>query len=496
MIDSSYLRKMPYGQALIFLYIGVNLFMSCKSYMHKFTVPLLLIFSLSGCTAMQVKDLFSGYAQQMGPVRSAQQSGDFKKAASLVAQIESSQNNYALSLLEKGRLHFLDEDWKASREDFERAYAKVEEEQAKAKIRLSRGLANATALVSNDSVIDYQVPAYEQSMLHTYQALNYLFLGDLEGALVEIRRANLVQENALRENQDELQDAESKFNQEALKANYPAMDALIGDIKNGFQNAYTFYLSGLMYEAASQPNDAYIDYKRALEIYPNNRYLQQDVLRLANKLGMSDDLTRFTQQYGSYTAPESVKKGQVVIVLEQGVINHKDELTVNLPIFTHKNDMRFYSFSLPVYQGGLVNNDVLQLSMDDKNYRSEEIVRLQSLASKQLQEQLPELVTRQALRVVAKEQLRQTMSKEGGTLGNILASIYNVASEHADTRSWTTLPDEVQIIRLPAAVGLKNLQLKIGNQSLNLDVEIKADRITFINLISIGNNISHKVSVL
>ena len=81
----------------------------------------------------------------------------------------------------------------------------------KAKIQISKGIEKLGAVVSNDNAISYQVPYYEQGMLHSYQALNYLFQHDLEGALVEIRRANLVQENALKAYQGEIYKAKNEL---------------------------------------------------------------------------------------------------------------------------------------------------------------------------------------------------------------------------------------------------------------------------------------------
>src|SRR5690606_7313802 len=64
-------------------------------------------------------------------------------------------------------------------------------------------------------------------------------------------------------------------------------------VKNSFQNAYTFYYSALIREADNDLNGAYIDYKKALEIQPDNHYLQADAWRLAKRLGMDDDLQHF-----------------------------------------------------------------------------------------------------------------------------------------------------------------------------------------------------------
>jgi len=455
-----------------------------------------LILSLSACSSMGFQDLFSDYAEQLKDARNAQLKGDFKAAATMIVEPKTNQNNYTLNLLEKARLHYLANDWAQSRKDFALVSNVLDEEATKAKFRISSGASNMAALVSSDNVIAYQVPAYEQTMLHSYQALNYLFLGQLEGALVEVRRANLVQENALKQNQQDLAKEPANFDKKSLNQAYPSMSAMIGDVKNGFQNAYTFYLSGLLYEAALQPNDAYIDYKRALEIYPNNHYLQQDVLRLAKNLQMTDDLALFTAKYGTPQPTKIADAGELVILIENGAINPKQEVSINLPIFSGVNQPRLFSFALPVYQGTLTRYPPLKINVAGQTYTSEQIVRLQSLASKQLQEQMPGLITRQALRLVAKENLRKTMSKEGGDIGNILAVIYNAASEQADTRSWLTLPDEVQILRLSLPQGNQLVELNLGGKTEVIEVNIQSERISLLNITTIGNFQGHKLTQL
>ena len=254
--------------------------------------------TLFGCSSLQFADIFQGYSSQMKAVKTAQRQGDFIKAQTLLAERSKNDGSYVLNLLERGRLAFLAANWQASQNNFAQAYSELEEQRNKAKIQLSRGIEKLGASVSNDNAISYQVPYYEQSMLHSYQALNYLFQHDLTGALVEIRRANLVQENALKAYQGDIYNTknslyESGMNTDSLANTYPSMAGAIGQVKNGFQNAFTFYLSGILYEASGELNDAYIDYKRAIEIYPENTYLQQDILRLASKLGMTEDLEHF-----------------------------------------------------------------------------------------------------------------------------------------------------------------------------------------------------------
>lgn len=463
-----------------------------SKYSFKHIVVALSISVLSGCASLQLADLFQGYSSQMKPVKAAQRRGEFAKAQNILGERAASNNSYILNLLERGRLQFLASDWQTSQATFAQAYKQIEIQRNKAKIQVSKGIEKLGAVVSNDNAISYQVPYYEQGMLHSYQAMNYLFQHDLEGALVEVRRANLVQENALKAYEDEVFQAQNKLSNSGMSIDsidnaYPSMAESIGDVKNGFQNAFTFYLSGILYEASGELNDAYIDYKRAIEIYPENHYLQQDVLRLAAQLGMQDDLDNFQQRFGKYQAQDTGQQGQVVLLMEQEIVNSKQDVGLNLPVGRSNRGLKFFSFALPVYRGALPQNNQLTVSNNGDRYPSSEIVRIQSLAAKDLQDQLPALLTRQVVRVVAKEQMRQKLSKEAGDVGNILASIYNVASERADTRSWATLPDEIDIVRMNLPTGKQVLQVQQNGQQQNIEIDVQAGRMTFINFSTIGN---------
>ena len=451
---------------------------------------------LTSCTSMRLEDFFASYVQQMQPVKNALLQGQFEQAKSLVPKQNISHNAYSLSLLEQGKIAFLQGNWQESEQLFSKVYQELEKEKLKAKVQISAGLKNTGAIISNDSAISYAIPHYEQSMLHSYQALNYLYQGKVESALVEIRRANLVQVNALKENENDIikaQDEMASFgiNARSIDSAYPPMTELIGEVKNGFQNAFTFYLSGVLYEVAGELNDAYIDYKKALEIFPDNPYLQKDILRLAYLLNMSDDLIKYQQQFSFQDKTQdtaSSNTGQLVVLYEQNLVNAKQEATVNLPVFTRHDDIRFFNFSLPVYRFSGHMNQPLYLRNNQQMYTSAKIVQLQSLASKQLEEQLPSLVTRQALRLVAKEQMRRKMSKEGGDLGNILASLYNIASEHADTRSWLALPNQIDMMKIDLPEGQHSLALEHINGATHTDVTITKGRITLLHVTTLGRH--------
>ena len=454
---------------------------------------ILVITLLSACSTTSFTDLFSNYNQQMHNVKQAQQQGNFQQAIGLIPARSPSNSSYNLSLLEKARLEYLANDNKQSQQDFAEVYQLVQQAQLAAKIELSRGVENVAAVMSNDNAIRYDIPLYEQGMLHSYQALNYIAQQDLSGALVEVRRANLVQEQALTTNAKSIYSAQKEMaaqglNMTEFSRQYPTMDNSIGNIKNGFQNAYTFYLSALLYEAVGQSNDAYIDYKKALEIYPDNSYLQQDVWRLANTLNMSNDIALLKASLPQSITNKGVNsdQGQVIFIIENGIVAAKQEIAINLPIFTSHNNMRFYSVALPSYENNLKHYSPLSVSYLNKSYQSEEIVRLQSLAAKQLKDQLPMIVTRQVVRLIAKEEIRQQMERKGGDVGNIFASIYNIATEKADTRSWSTLPDSIQILRLNMSFGEHQLMLNINGTNQQVTVSVRPNKITLVKLTAIG----------
>ncbi len=458
---------------------------------------------LSGCASIQLNNLFSDYATSQKPVRAAINAGNVKSAQSMLEQPTAGNTNYQLAMLEQGRLAFLTEDTKQSQWWFNQSYRALENERAKAKVRLGKGVEKFNTLVTNDNAISYQPPAYEQSMMHSYQALNYVFQHDLEGALVEVRRANFVQEQALKQYEDELFEASESAGIDASYINNTAatLNSRVGDVKNGFQNAYTFYLSGLLYEAAGELNDAYIDYKRAIEIYPENEYLQRDILRLGSVLGMQTDLEAFEKQFSVkasevLSAKPTANEGQLVVIYEQGLVDAKIEKSVRLPIFTSNNDMRFYSVSIPSYSARSQSLAPLTLSVQetaDSNtakanglvVNTQPIVNVQALVAKQLQDSMPSMLSRQVLRLVAKEQVRRKLSKEAGDVGNILAGIYSMASERADTRSWLTLPADVQILRANVAAGAHSIAFNNVNIAAT-EVKIVPGKITLMLVTKAG----------
>lgn len=441
-----------------------------------------LCFILSGCSTISFNTLFNDYATQVSPSRHAIANDEIINAQSLLEKNSPSHSNFLLNQLERGRLADLANTPEQAQLYYENVYQQMQQKHLNAKIQLSAGLEQSNALLTNDSAITYTPAPYEMSMLHSYKALNFIYKHDIDSALVEVRRANKVQVDALADNQHHIDAAQDNYQQ-----HYPEMDNLLRSVKNGFQNAYTFYLSALLYETAQQFDDAYIDYKKAFEIQPTNKYLQNDLLRLAKQQGFEQDYHDYTQRFNR-TAPLHNTQGQVIVFFEQGLVPQQHELTLRLPIYTSDGDERFYSLSMPVYKNTAFKPSINAININNQHLTLSPLVHLESLAAKTLQQKIPGKIARQALRLVAKEKMRQELARSAGDVGNIVANIYNLASEQADTRSWLTLPNQISVVRYPLDEGQHVLT---ANTLTPITFTVSKQRLTLIYITSVNNYLNY-----
>lgn len=458
---------------------------------------------LGGC-ASRWQDLFVSYSDQMVPLRNQLLLGHAAEALPKVRESTPGDDTYVLDQLEKGRIAWLAGQDGVSKQGFAAADSRLAWEESQAKYRLSQGLAQAGSLLTNDQTMAYRAPDYERTMLHHYLALNYLQRGDAEGALVEVRRANQVQERALKARADEVRKAKEKSEEseadgemrQLMSRGAPELDRLIGRVKNGFQNAYTFYFSGVLYEAAGDLNDAWVDYQRGYQIAPDNQSLQDALLRLARLRGSADELKETEKKVGRKAPPLAKDQGQLVVLFEDGLIPARREIFLPLPISTSSGDFRTFTVAVPYYDNRASDTGPLTVSVDKQAGRTSSLVRLESLAAKDLQERLPGMLTRQALRLVAKEQLRRSAAKEGGDVGNILVGIFNTLSERADTRSWLTLPAEASSWQGMVPAGEVQLQLGAGSAMRTLPLTVHAGRTTLVWVQRLGAGLSTRVMPL
>ena len=430
---------------------------------------------LTGCASTS---LFNPYPNQAAAYRAAITNGSIDDTTAALASLKKGKDGL-LYAQESGRLHQLNRQFAASREDFDEVYRRYRALDDEARIRLADMGAGAGSLLSNDNAIPYQGYAYERIMALHFQALNYLALGDVEGARVELRRAALEQRSQELAHQQAISDAENaaRDNGIALDSwrNSPelaGMELLAGQVKSSFQNAYTFYTSALVHEAAGDRNAALVDYKKALEINPDNAGIREDVRRLDAGQAIGD-----------------ADSGHLVVLLEDGFVAYKQSFDLALPYFASRGGQQhvtYFTVAFPYYAASVPLSQPLRVASDSQGELGQTaiIANINAMAARALKEQIPLMIVRMVLRARAKHELHQQSAEQGGILGSLLATVYNVVSEQADRRSWLTLPATVQLLRAPLPAGRQTVELMQGAVSRTVDVAIRPGRVTLLRAVN------------
>jgi hypothetical protein len=435
---------------------------------------LLLPVLLGGCAASSV---FTPYPSTARAYRAALDSGA-PEAASAKIGTKTESADGMLYLLEKGRIDQLGGQADNSRTDFDAAIDRFAQQDNRAIISASSYAASGASLLTNDNARPYEGRTYERVFVHQYQALNYLAKGDGTGALVEVRRANQIQVDALAKKDAKVDDARNEAQQKGMDEDrydqyFSAMDLAAGRVKSGFQNAATFYLSGLIYEATGSVNDAYIDYRKALEIVPDNPYLQKDVVRTGLRTGL-DDVKKLAKQIGNVQYGPRTGEGEVIVYVEEGYVPEKR--SIGIPIWTTKT---LNTVSFPLYDSSPAPAPVV-VQIDGQSLESALLVDTRALAVRTLKDEVPGMLARAFLRLLTKQEMqRQAQNNDSTGLLGLVTTVYSLVTDQPDLRSWLTLPGSGQVIRLSLPAGDHSLSLP---GLAPLTVNVRAGRPTLVHL--------------
>ncbi|MCU5785195.1 COG3014 family protein [Alloalcanivorax marinus] len=427
---------------------------------------------LSGCAT---RSLFQPYPDQARDWKNGLGAGA-APVALLDKGVDSADG--VLYLQELGRVEQLNGDIDTSRSAFARAIDHYRDTDEQARLRASGLAANAGALLVNDNARPYVAPDYERIYSHAYQALNYWRQGDVTGTAVELRAAANEQRVAANRRDREIAEAQKEADQadldtERFDGYFAGLDAAAGDVKASFQNAWTFYLSALFWEAHGEYNDALVDYKKALEIHPGSDLLKEDVTRVSR----AQDGRRPRGQ------------GMVAVLYEQGYVPPRRELSLPIPTIHG-----LFAVAFPTYSPADKPRPApLTVTAQGASARTEVLTDVGGLAAKHLKEQLPGMLVRQTLRATGKYNLQKKANDDFGPVGALLTQLFNLVSERADLRAWLSLPAYGQATRLLLPPGEQRLQLSTPGGGASLTVPVVEGGLTVIHVVSLPDGLITRV---
>ncbi len=196
----------------------------------------------------------------------------------LLEKMRKNHDNYRelVTALNLARIYQLEGQWRLSIAAFEEALVLLEEYEGRAVINV-RGMFSGvgTILLARGSQ-GYYGTGYERSLLHTFNALNYMMLGDFSGAAVEMRRMELRQEMWLHESQVRLEQNLEKIRASrgssiASADNLPLQysmratlsDPAVRNLVNSYQDSFSYALSSILCRLAGDTQYAEVSLRRA-----------------------------------------------------------------------------------------------------------------------------------------------------------------------------------------------------------------------------------------
>ena len=467
--------------------------------MIKKYLPALFTLLLVGCAALATQ-----HSEHAALYKGLQKPADSIKLAKKFPIDD--KVNLMLNLQEGARLYQLAGQYQQSQDYLKTLLDIYKEREYEAVITLE-DTAQIASAVSNDKVIPYKGSDYERIFARQLQAINYLNLGKVNAALIEMRAAANDQRFAANARSKKVDRAEQK-----RKAKYQAyakqdqiafLKSLVGDERNGFQSSYMFYFSALLREATGDANGSFIDYRKAWELQSTNLYVAQNVVNLAR---IYDRSNRARYQRLSGRKPIRLPKnhGRLALVIERGFVQPRGEFAfqVQYDYLDTNGNPHFTSgkIAVPTYENKFNLFAPITVQAAGKTATSQYLFSTLPMAAYQLKEAMPAILLRQTVRLASKQALSQAANKVAGAtqddsiaasgvglIAEIVVSGALNALERADTRSWIGLPHQVDNVEMILPAGTHRLEIALGGGRVGtIEVDIRADKLTLARLVDTG----------
>ena len=326
----------------------------------------------------------------------------------------------------------------------------------------------AESFIVNDAATDYSGEDYEKVAIHTELALSYLGQKDLANARVEARKIN-----------NKLQEINQKYDQH--KDRYD-------------EDAFARYLSGIIYEARGEVDDAIIDEWKAVQDYAGDFSqfttggvpddLVRGLYRLCAQRGRTDKMRQLEQKYPKAVAEAkadlaSPNAGEVIVVHEIGHIAVKKAQDFIFPF--GKQVIRFSYPVIPDTHHPIYGRTGITDESTGRYHAGDNTEDMDAIAHWTLEDKRARMLLKESARLIAKGQLTEQAYRQFGLLGGIAANVYSAVSETADTRSWTLLPEAFYITRMRLPAGKHTLKIESGGRVGKLEtIDVKKGQIEIL----------------
>ena len=457
------------------------------SIFQRFLPPVCLVVLavwFTGCATYSQQNRFAG-SWAHGDLATAE------KEATLKADKEAGGKDAVIWRLEQAAILRTQGRYAESNKAFDQAQEKIDDYAEKAKVKLG---AETAAMFSNLANLPYRGRAYDGIMLNTYKALNFLAMHDLDKARVEIIRAFQRQQDAVEENKRRLQKAQDELEAEKeknriertrndpnvqgrLNQTYSSLDAL--KVYSDYVNPFTVYVDGLIFLAGATSGS---DLERARKSFERVTAFAEHNRCVKEELAMLEAAVQGTQP-GPMT----------YVILESGRAPVRDQIRIDIPIIFARVSYVGAAFPTLQVQGGQLSS--LNVIANGTNQSTELLASMDSVIARDFKDELPIVITKTIAAAVVKAAAsyaaNQAAYNGGGDVAALFAqlgtAVFQMAVNIADLRTWTTLPKEFQVCRVPTPPDRKiELQTPGAAQKVIVSLDEGVMNLVYVKSMSAG----------
>ncbi|WKV83908.1 hypothetical protein LJJ44_22950 [Pseudomonas sp. B24_DOA] len=342
--------------------------------------------------------------------------------------------------------------------------------------KLLAAMGNHWGSIINDKLRRYDGYDYEKVMLTTQMALNQLAVNDFDGARADIKKTHEREALIARQRELEYERVEEVAKKQGVRVHYkdlqgypvvmldaPAVIAL----KNGYQSAFSHYLAGFTYEALGEKNLAAPGYRQAIELRPDLPFFQQ-ALRDLDSPGLKGD------------------ESDVLIIVQSGLAPARSSLRVPYPVKLADGQVIVANISFPVMVPDTSTPAFNQIGIDGRQKKLIAVNSITDMSLRTLRDDMPGIIQRTTYRAFLAADVQATDNRRDPSKASYVT--HWDGFEHADTRTWRTLPNLTQVLRVRLRKGEHAITLPHINNAAPLKIRIDQNR-QVITLRALGDRV-------
>jgi len=460
-----------------------------KDPVEPIRLPWLLLLALGllaagGCTGQALLDAQSGFRRGNLTVARA-------SIADYVADSRGSADE-VIARLEQGTILRAGGEFDRSNAALAEAEQAIERLDRRPEVSLS---AETLAAVSNLNVLPYRGYHYDRVMLNAYRALNYLQLGDLEAARVELRRTFERQSAAVEhyaEQIEEAREAARRADTAGVGPDYDVDRALRHPrLERQLERVYGEIGPFDPYAVYVNPFAEWLQGVYYLHVPADSADLERARLALRRVAGMIeanphiDDDVAAAEAAGQGEALEPV----TYVIFETGTAPHREPVRIDIPLFLINDTVDYVGASFPTLEPNPHYVRQLEVRTEEGLYRTALLADMDRVIRQEFHHELPVTVIKTLIAAGTKATAayglnRATRGDETlNALVRIATTLYQYSVNQADLRTWGTLPKQFQYARFRTPAD-RRLALRAAGRSAG-EIELLPGRVNVVYVKSI-----------